>query len=433
MTALILGGAVSGIAAGNLARRRGYDIAVYDEDPMVAHRFDSHFSFTGDWVDAYLDRVDIVVASPGFPEHSIAIRSILASGVPLVSEIEFAVTDLGCPYAAITGTNGKTTTTRVAADMLVRSGLNATAAGNIGNPLSDVVAEEWDAVVIEASSFQLRFIDTFHPRVAAVLNVAPDHLDWHGDYAAYAAAKARIFENQGPDDLLLFDVDDPGAAAVVGPATSRAVPVSGHTVPNGGHGVRDGALVIAGHEMPVAETDPSYLVDLVIAGAVAIALGAIPAAVAEVAAGFQRGAHRRAEIGSWSGVTWVNDSKATNPHAAAAAATAYRSVILVAGGRNKDLDLSPLAAVGSIKHVIAIGETRHEFAALFPDRVSVIDSADGGRALAAAVAEAASVADPGDTVLLAPGCASFDMFEAYGRRGDEFAHAVRAFHAEVTS
>jgi UDP-N-acetylmuramoylalanine--D-glutamate ligase len=417
MTVLVLGAAVSGEAAARLALTRGEDVVVYDRRELKSPDYEVR---CGDWDPGMLHEVDLVVTSPGFPEHVGPIPDVLRSGIPLVSELEYAITSVDVPYAAVTGTNGKTTVTSVAADMLQASGISALAAGNIGNALSDLVLGELpDALVIEASSFQLRFIETFHPRAAAILNIAPDHLDWHRDMGEYVAAKQRIFENQTDADTLVFDEDDPGAAGAVVSATATLVPVSGTRRPEGGSGVEGDKLIIAGDTFANPGLDRAYTVDLVAAGELASRLGADVAGIGSAIEGFRPGTHRRSVVGAWDGVTWINDSKATNPHAAVAAVEAYESVVLIAGGRNKGLDLSPIVAVPSVRRVIGVGEASAELAAATdPDRFS--PAAD----LADAVRIADEVAASGDTVLLAPGCASFDMFDSYAARGDEFKRLV---------
>jgi UDP-N-acetylmuramoylalanine--D-glutamate ligase len=328
--------------------------------------------------------------------------------------MEFGARNLDAPYVAVTGTNGKTTVAEATTAMLERSGLKCCAAGNIGTALSAVADEPWDVVVVEASSFQLRFIDTFHPVAATLLNVAPDHLDWHGTEAAYSAAKARIYANQDAGDVLVFDTDDPGAVAAVAGAGSTMVPVSGRRRPHGGNGVDGDALIVGDEQFPRPDLGASFLVDLVAAATMARHVGADATSIAATISSFEPAPHRRTVVGAWDGVTWIDDSKATNPHAAAAAAAAYPDVVLIAGGRNKDLDLTPLAAVPSVRHIVALGEAAGEIAAAAPGRVTV----------AATMEEAVSVADgwaeSGSTVLLAPGCASFDMYRSYGERGDRF-------------
>ncbi|HEX9645079.1 MAG TPA: UDP-N-acetylmuramoyl-L-alanine--D-glutamate ligase [Acidimicrobiia bacterium] len=422
MKVLVLGAAVSGRAAASLARRRGHEVAVYDADTACAAalRDEGFVVHSGAWTAHHVAGADLVVASPGFPEVGQPIRDALGLGVPLVSEMEFAAGNLRAPYAAVTGTNGKTTVVSAAAAMVEASGRKVVAAGNIGTALSDVVDEPWDAVVVEASSFQLRFVDRFHPIAAAVTNVAPDHLDWHGSFEAYATAKARIIENQTGDDLLAYDADDPGASALAAMSPSRKVAVSGRTLPAGGYGIVDGDLVLGSLQVPAPDLGAAFLADLAIAAAIAGALGASAEGISAAVTAFAPGAHRRAVVGSWGGVTWVDDSKATNPHAAVEAASAYPSVVLLAGGRNKGLDLRPLAEAATVSHFVGIGEAAGELAAMVPSaRFTYAAGMDE------AVAAAARIARAGDVVLLAPGCASFDMFTSYGQRGDAFAAAAR--------
>jgi len=417
---LILGAAVSGTAAAHLARRLGHGVEVYDGQvaalgALQAEGFAVH---SGPWTPHLLEDVDLVVTSPGIPERAAPIVDTLAAAIPLWSEMEFAARNLDAPYVAVTGTNGKTTVVEATAAMLERSGVKVCAAGNIGTALSSVVGEPWEVVVVEASSFQLRFTDAFHPVAAALLNVAPDHLDWHGTEAAYAAAKARIYANQTRDDILVFDADDPGAIAAVAGGTATMVPISGRSVAFGGNGVDGDVVVIGEMELPRPNLDESFLVDLVAAGTLARHVGAAGGSIAAVMSSFGPGPHRRTVVGSWGGVTWVDDSKATNPHAAVAAASAYADVVLIAGGRNKGLDLGPLAAVPSVRHIIALGEAATDLADATPNRVTTVDSME------TAVVAADGMAVAGTTVLLAPGCASFDMYRSYGERGDDFRRIV---------
>ena len=426
MRILVIGGAVSGIAAARLAKRLGHQVSVYDQNPGIATDLlaEGIGTIVGEWAVELLTGVDVVVTSPGVPERALPLTHAHELGVPVWSEVEYAWRVLEAPIAAITGTNGKTTVTELVAAMLDRSGMETVAAGNIGTALSDVADRPWDAVVVEVSSFQLRFIETFHPNVAVLLNVADDHLDWHGTVAAYADAKARIFELQTDEDVLVFDVDDPGASSLAARARSELIPVSGRNARPGGVGVRDGRLHTSTTSVAIADLqvdDPAYLVDLAAAAVAAEALGAGPAAVESVMLEFRPGLHRRTVVAEFDGIVWVDDSKATNPHAAVAAIEAYESVILIAGGRNKGLDLSPITAVSTLKHVIALGEAADELVEAARGPVTkAIDLAD-------AIRIAASLAAGGDTVLLAPGCASFDMFTSYAARGAAFAESVQAF------
>lgn len=430
MRLLVLGGGVSGTAAARLARRQGHVVTVYDEarilpGPLLEVGVGV---VSGGWEPGLLDGVDLVVASPGFPERSLPVVETLEAGVPIWSEVEYAWRQIeDRSIVAVTGTNGKTTVTSLVAAMLTRSGIDTVAAGNIGTALSDVVQDDWDVAVVETSSFQLRFIDRFHPPAAALLNIAADHLDWHGSAEAYAAAKARIFERQGPGDLLVFDVDDPGAAAAVRRAAATLHPVSSTRRPEGGSGVEAGELVLPAVKVPVDELgsdDPAHLVDMAAAAVLALDRGADPDAVLETLREFRPPAHRRAVVGSVAGVTYVDDSKATNLHAARAAASAYPSVVLIAGGLAKGLDLRDLAHAPNLVALIGIGTAGPQLAAEAGKRGHTAATMEE------AVALAATLAAPGDTVLLAPGGASFDQFESYSERGDRFVSAVRRLENE---
>lgn len=422
MKILVIGGAVSGTAAAELARRHGHDVAVYDTSAaaVAGLRDEAFVIHSGAWADHLLRDVDVVVTSPGVPEHAKPIQDALGRGVTVWSELEWGARHLDCPYTAITGTNGKSTVTAVTARMLDLAGRSAPAGGNLGTPVSALALEHSDEVVLEASSFQLRFIDQFRPAAAAITNVAPDHLDWHGDEQRYADAKARIFEHLGPDDALVYDADDPGAASLVRRASARLVPVSGLRMIDERNGFDGTDIVVDGNRFGVPHAGAGYRVDLAIAAALAIERGCPTDAVAKGIEEFTPSAHRRAVVGTWDGITWINDSKATNPHAAVAAAEAYPNVVLIAGGRNKGLDLSGLTRAPTVRVVVAYGEAADELQAAAPARVVVVPD------IPTAVSVADEHAEPGDTVLLAPGCASFDQFTSYAARGEAFEAAVVA-------
>jgi UDP-N-acetylmuramoylalanine--D-glutamate ligase len=430
MRLLVLGAAVSGAAAARLGRRLGYAVTVFDEDR--AGGFDligeGIGTVTGRWEPDLLTGIDLVVTSPGFPLRSAPITDAREYGVPVWSELEFAWRQIKTPVIAVTGTNGKTTVSEATAAMLTASGTTTAAVGNIGTPLSSVAGEDFDVLVVEVSSFQLDFTEQFHPETAVLTNLAPDHLDWHPSYAAYAAAKAKLFDNQTSADLVIFDNDDPGSQPLVKTLRGRGQPprlwpVSGKECPAGGSGPAAGALQLPGVTVPLADLaapDPILVVDLAAAGVAAIEHGARPEAVAEVCRRFRPGPHRRTLVAEKGGVAFVDDSKATNPHAALASIASFPSVVLIAGGTTKGLDISPLARAANVRHVVAIGEA----AAVLLEAAGAARSSPAG-SMTEAVVIAASIARPGDTVLLAPGCASFDMFESYGARGDAFGLAVR--------
>ncbi|HLA67930.1 MAG TPA: UDP-N-acetylmuramoyl-L-alanine--D-glutamate ligase [Acidimicrobiia bacterium] len=427
MTALVIGAAVSGRAAAHLLHADGEKVVVYDRDPAAVAGIEADEAHAGAWDRRYLDGVDLVVVSPGIPEHAAPIVDAIASGLPLWSELELGYRHLTVPVVGVTATNGKTTITELAAEMLTASGVRALAVGNIGDPLSGAVDMAVDVLVVEASSFQLRFVETFHARAAVLLNVAPDHLDWHGTFDAYLAAKQRILERQEAGDVVVFDGDDPGAVAAVAGAVGRRVPVSGARRPEGGWGRERDCLVVGGAVIPLeglVRSDDVMVVDLAAAAAAAMHVGATPEGVTQVATSYHPGHHRREVVGTWGGVTWVNDSKATNPHAAVAAIRSYESVVVIAGGRNKGLDVTVIPREPNVRHVVAIGEAAAELAAF--ERVTVVDDLDE------AVELADRIAVPGDTVLLAPGCASFDMFRSYADRGARFSASVLKIKGDVT-
>jgi UDP-N-acetylmuramoylalanine--D-glutamate ligase len=410
------------MAAARLARSVGAVVTIYDRASTTAPLTEWFGLATGGWDSLLLRGIDLVVASPGFSERSEPIVETLEAGLPLVSEVEYAYTHLRSPVIAVTGTNGKTSVTEATSAMLEASGLEAPAVGNIGAPLSDFANQVYDALVVEVSSFQLRFIDTFHPVGAAITNLADDHLDWHGSRYSYREAKSRIYANQTVDDLLVYDYDDPGATDLAASAPSRLYPISGLSRPPGGGGVDDGLLRVMDVVIDVSllhADDPIHLSNLACAAALARHLGATPDGVREGAVSFKPGSHRRQVVAEGGGVVWVDDSKATNPHAALASIRAFDSVVLIAGGLAKGLDVAPLGAEPNLKAAIGIGEA---------GPVIVEAAGERGRlagTLEVAVEVAAQMAEPGDTVLLAPGCASFDQFVSYAVRGDRFTELAR--------
>jgi UDP-N-acetylmuramoylalanine--D-glutamate ligase len=424
MSVLVLGAAVSGAAAVRLLESTGADIVVYDADAKRAEAVaaERHRSVGGDWDPAVLAGVDLVIASPGIPPHAPPIAHALAAGLDVWSEIELGARHLECPLVAVTGTNGKTTVTELAAEILRHSGFETAAVGNIGDALCDAVGGGHDVLVVETAALQLQFIDRFRAEAAVLLNIAPDHLDWFGgSFAAYRAAKMRVFENQTAEDAVVFDADDDEAPSAVASARSRPKPVSGTRRPPGGSGPEGDRLwvdEVAVDLGSMVRTDPVFLVDAAAAGVAALHVGATEDGVRSALASFRPAAHRRELVAEAHGISWIDDSKATNPHAALAAIGSYPSVVLIAGGRNKDLDLSALGKHPHVRHLIGIGEAGPE----------IVEAAGFGEIagdMAGAVEAAAAAARPGDTVLLSPGCASFDMFSSYAHRGEVFAALVR--------
>ncbi|HEX2293863.1 MAG TPA: UDP-N-acetylmuramoyl-L-alanine--D-glutamate ligase, partial [Actinomycetota bacterium] len=348
-------------------------------------------------------------------------------GAEIWSEIELAYRMGECTFLAVTGTNGKTTTTSLLAAMLAEGGERSAAGGNIGIPIVDAVEEVGpDGVVaLEVSSFQLLTIHEFRAEVAVLLNIAPDHLDYHGDLDAYAAAKARIVENQTSSDVFVCNADDPLVMKVAAQAPGRVVTFSATD--------SSADLTVAGEHLtwrgrrfaPLSSlTLPGRagVEDALAAAGAALEHGVAPDAVARAIASFRPLAHRLQTVATIDEVDYVDDSKATNPHATLAALRGRRDVVLIAGGRSKGNDLGELrAGVPPVRAVVALGEAAGEVRSVFEGLVPVEVVGD----MRAAVAAARSYAVPGGSVLLAPGCASLDMYTSYAARGDDFARCVR--------
>lgn len=387
---------------------------------------------------------DLVVASPGIPPHSALMRSAHALGVPVISEIELAYRVSRAAWVAVTGTNGKTTTTALIAHVLREAGFAAEPCGNFGPPAIRVAAEAGAAgiIVAEVSSFQLSLVDEFHPRVAVLLNITPDHLDYHGTMEAYTGDKARIFARQTASDVAVIDIDDPGSAALVDPVEALGVPVTRVSrsvcaarcacVDEGMLVIDDGVTrspLLSVGDLPIrGEHNVS---NALAAAAAAAAVGAGHGAIARGLGGFTPIAHRLEPVGVVGGVEYFNDSKATNPDAVLKALTAFadRPVVLLLGGRNKGVDLRPLASVvaARAREVVVFGEAADELEVAFEGTGRGVLRATG---LEEAVFRAAEAAELGDAVVLSPGCTSFDEFSDYTQRGDRFkalvAHLGRA-------
>ncbi len=367
---------------------------------------------------------DLVVPSPGVPPER------LAGARRVVGEIELACCALRVPVVAVTGTNGKSTTVTLLEAMLRACGLRARAAGNIGLPAVELCGEPLDVAVLEVSSFQLESAERLRPAVGVLLNLTPDHLDRHGSFEAYAAAKGRLFRRQGPGDVAVAPADDPRCIALARGGRARLLPFA--TRPLFGDGVFADAgevVVRAGPRLTrlgVAELGLDTGVGLenaLAALAAAAGLGVDVERAAAAVPGFARLPHRLEPVAELGGIRFVNDSKATNVGAAVAALrTVAAPVVWLAGGHDKGLDFAPLAeaARGRVRRAVLFGASRDRLAAALEGAVPV-DRVGG---LEEAVRAALGVARPGDTVLLAPACASFDEFRNFEERGERFRTAV---------
>ncbi len=399
----------------------------------------------------------LVVTSPGWPPNAPLLQAAAGAGIDVIGDVELAwrlrpVLADGSRqlWLAVTGTNGKTTTVRMLDLMLKAAGYRSIAAGNVGTSLVDVVAdrEPYEVVAVELSSFQLHWSSTIRARAAALLNVASHHLDWHGSFAAYAQDKAKIFV---PGATVIGNADDQVSAALAAQADrpGRRVMFRLGEPGQGEIGVAGGFLVdraFGSGERLAATADlswsgqpaaPHNIADALAAAALARSCGARAGAVSAGLARFRPEPHRIALIGHVAGVDYVDDSKATNPHAAAASLAAYPQVVWVAGGllRGAECDLDRLVtdAAARLRGVVLLGADRAKIAAALgrhaPDVPVIEVSGTDTGTMELVVKAAAGLASPGDTVLLAPAAQSFDMFRDYPARGEAFAEAVRRLGA----
>ena len=430
---LVVGLGVSGHAAARALLRLGARVRVTEiaDTPAMRERaaeLEAHGAAVELGGHSFArGHVPLAVVSPGIPPQSEAITALVDGGAEIWGEVELAYRIGDSTFLAVPGTNGKTTTTSLLAAMLTEGGERAVAGGNIGVPLVDAVFEagRGGVVALEVSSFQLLTIHEFRAEVAVLLNVAADHLDYHGDVESYAAAKARIVENQTSSDVFVTNLDDPIAMKVAAQAPGRVVTFSPED-PAADLTVAGGSLTWRGRAFaPVTSLTlegRAGVEDALAAAGAALEHGVAPEAVARALASFRPLAHRLQTVATIDGVDYVDDSKATNPHAALAALRGRRDVVLIAGGRSKGNDLSELRrGVPPVIAVVALGEAAHEVRDVFEGLVPVEVVPD----MAAAVGAARAHAIPGGSVLLAPGCASLDMYTSYAARGDDFARCVR--------
>jgi UDP-N-acetylmuramoylalanine--D-glutamate ligase len=349
-------------------------------------------------------------------------------------ELELGARLARVPYLAVTGTNGKTTTTGMIAACLRASGLDAIACGNIGHPFAIAAREGYEALVVECSSFQLATQSSLHPRVSVLLNLAPDHLDWHGSFEAYVAAKSRIVANQVPGDAHVGNRDD-GAAATI--SRSARCEVSWFTLgdpADGDVGYVDGVLTGRWEPVdpfgPLDPDTPAMRADAAGCVAACHAFGVASEAIREGLAAFTPDRHRGEVVATAARVRFVDNSKATNPHAALAAIGHAEGVVLIAGGDAKGVDLAPLGTLADrLAGVVAIGASADEVVGVFEGRVPTRKAGS----IEEATRTAFELAPASGTVLLAPACASWDMFRDYQERGDRFADAARSIQREVTT
>jgi UDP-N-acetylmuramoylalanine--D-glutamate ligase len=429
---LVIGFAVTGQAMTRALTAHDIEVVVVDDHPSpVARRAAESVAVelvvapSVDELAAIVGSVDAVLPSPGVPDRHPAFALAQAVGTPVLSEFDLAARWDDRPVLAITGTDGKTTVTTMVTDMLNASGRRALAVGNTEVPLVEAIGrDDLDLFVVEASSFRLGHTRHFEPAVATWLNFAEDHLDVHESLDHYCNAKARIWADLGPDHgVAVANADDPVVVDRINPA-ARTI-TYGIDRPADYRIVGESLVTDAG-ELLVERGElwrelPHDLGNALAAAATALEGGATIPGVRQALRDFRGLPHRVSFVGEWDGVAWYDDSKATAPHATLAALRGFDSVVLIAGGQNKGLDLSTLAAgADHLRAVVAIGDAAPEVVAAFAGVRPVANAVSMGDAVLAA----AEFALPGDVVLLSPGCASFDSYDTYSERGDHFVATV---------
>ena len=440
---VVVGAARSGVAAAELLVRRGASVTLTDMRDAIPQ--DAQLRAGGVALELgghnpeTLLGADLIVLSPGVPPMQPAIAAARAAGVPIIGELELASRWLRGRIVAITGTKGKSTTTTLTGRMLEAGGHRVLVGGNIGHALSAQVDDSTEDTihVVETSSFQLECTDTFHPWIAVLLNFSPDHLDRHADIAEYAAAKARVFANQTTEDWALLNADDEPSQTLAQEARARRMLFATEQALREGVLVAGDAIVkrSAGGDQVLVPLSAvkllgrHLLADVAAAAAVAWIVGVDPAAMTHAVETFTGLEHALEPVSDIGGVRFVNDSKATNIEAALRAIESFGTgLVVILGGRFKGGDFGELRAAllerGAT--VVAIGEAKPLVREALAPAVLVHEASD----MAAAVRTAFAAASPGDTVLLAPACASFDMFKDYAERGRVFKQSVAKLQAE---
>lgn len=445
---LVIGAARSGLGAAEYLRGKGAKITLTDSKP-AEKLGDLVMSLKGLGIELVLGRdpevypgaYDYAVISPGVPLTVPIARKITGLGIPLTGELETAFRDTTAPYIAITGTNGKTTTTALTGQIFLDAGRPVFVGGNIGTPLVTGIKDltPGHVVVAEISSFQLETIDSFRPKVSVIINITPDHLNRHGNMEGYTAAKARIFENQQADDFTVLNYDDPRVRALAEKTAGRVIFFSRKVLLESGVYMSNGEITVdfngikAGviHKEEIFIKGEHNLENALAATAASVCMGIKPELIARTLKSFPGVAHRLEYVADIDGVTYINDSKGTNPDSTIKALEAYdRPVVLIAGGMNKGSDFNQLARLikAKARTVVVIGET-----------APIIKEALEGQGFSAIIQAndfpetvflAKQAALPGDIVLLSPACASWGMFNNFEERGNLFKSLVMEMKKE---
>lgn len=437
--AVVLGLGIAGRAVVRALTTRGIAVTAVEDRPTAdTEAFAMEIGCelvvgaTRETYDAVFSSADCFVPSPGIPEHHVAFAAASAASIRIISEFDIAGWFDDRPVAAITGTDGKTSVTMLATDMLNASGVAAAAVGNTDVPLVEAIdSPQFDVFVVEASSFRLGHSEAFSPVAAAWLNFSPDHLDVHSSLERYEMAKAQIWQNLAEGALVIAPHSDDQVRSHIPDRTDIDVVIVSIDRQRGANAfVENGRLIVNGHDVADVDSLPRKfahdITNTLFAAAVALRLGATPEGIAFAIANLELAPHRIQFVTHIDGVNFYNDSKATVPHAVKAAVSGFDSVVLIAGGKNKGIDLSELAQSSDrITAVVAIGDAKDDVAAVF-DGLCPVELANN---MDQAVKASAVLANRGDAVLLSPGCASFDQYESYQARGDDFIRAVREFEA----
>lgn len=444
---LVVGAGLSGCSAAKFLISKGAMVSLYDDKPMAELSDRAKELFThgvtyltgagkeGDVVN--LAPFALVVASPGISLRAPLLQKAAALGISIIGELELAYLFSKGSFVAITGTNGKTTTTSLTAEIFCAVGKKMLLGGNIGLPLAEQVAlsDEETTIVAEVSSFQLETTRAFHPVAAAVLNITPDHLDRHGDMAGYTAAKSRIFARQGKEDYTVLNYDDENTRALAEKTPGQVVFFSRKEVLDQGVFVEQGNIIIAwqGKKISVLPCDEIYikgnhnLENALAAVALTWFCGIDVAVIAEVLRTFRGVVHRLEFVAEINGVQYINDSKGTNVDSTIKALETYPDhIIWIAGGRNKGASFDSLIPLvrERVTAVVAIGESAGLIKEVAEKAGIAADKIYLAKDLPDVVNHCHSIAVPGDVVLLSPACASWDMFRSYEERGDIFKDLV---------
>jgi UDP-N-acetylmuramoylalanine--D-glutamate ligase len=446
---LVVGIARSGIAAAKSLARRGAILFACDRktndelgDILLELETLGVEVYTGSYPRVSRDRFDLLVASPGVPLDIDPFIEARNNGVPIIGELELAylLKPDTVELYAISGTNGKTTTVSLLEAILAADGRRALAGGNIGVPLTTLVdSMTAGVIVVEASSFQLETTCHFRPRISALLNITPDHLDRHKSMEGYIKAKSKIFAYQGQDDYALLNYEDLHIRKMAKDCPARVVYFSNQRVLSEGAFIKDNLIyfVLDNKVMPICPVNEVFLrgqhnlENILCAVAVAVLAGVEIKTIKEILQTFTGVRHRIEEVAVVNGVLYINDSKATNPESAIKALESFNEpIILIAGGRSKGSSFEEFAGFikEKVKGLVLVGEAREEIKKAVMDAgfQNIYEVND----FSTAVATAGQLAVAGDVVLLSPACASWDMFKSYEQRGDLFCQLVRAMQPE---